>query len=208
MPAGGTTVHVSAATANWNAPTAAGSGSSSGTTVNASVASAAWAAPAARVGTLVNVSQVRAVWATGAPVVFVIGYSVWHEETRNTTWTEEARMPTWTEEARGVAWSAPTMTILVKRASEVRVYTMDLSNLPEIVAGDTVAAVSSVTATAETPGAAALTIAGIAVASGNKGAKATISGGTDGAQYIVSFTVTTAGGATLVGIGYLAINDR
>ncbi len=100
------------------------------------------------------------------------------------------------------------MTVLVKRAGEVRVYTMDLSNLPEISAGDTVSAVSSVTAAGETPGAAALTIGSTGVASGNKGAKATISGGTDGATYLVTFTVTTAGGATLVGIGYLTINDR
>jgi len=117
-------------------------------------------------------------------------------------------MPTWTEPDRGITWSAPTMTVLVKRAGEVRTYTMDLSNLPEISGGDTVSAVSSVTAAAETPGAAALSISSTGVASGNKGATAIIAGGSDGATYLVSFTVTTAGGATLVGIGYLAINDR
>jgi hypothetical protein len=130
------------------------------------------------------------------------------ENARSATWTEEARMPTWTEETRNLTWSPPAMTILVKRSAEVRVYTMDLSNLPEIVGGDTVSAVSSVTATAETPSAAALTIGSTAVATGNKGAKATISGGTDGATYLIEYTVTTAGGVTLCGVGYLAINDR
>lgn len=132
----------------------------------------------------------------------------WAESDRATLWSEEARMPTWSEPARATTWSAPTMTVLVKRANEVRVYTMSLANLPEISGGDTVSAVSSVTATAETPGASALTISNIAVASGSQGAKATISGGTDGATYLVEFTVTTAGGATLCGIGYLAVNDR
>ena len=134
---------------------------------------------------------------------------IWPEPGRANHWTESNRMPAWSEQNRPVKWSTPTMTTLVKRASELRQYTMDMSNLPEISGGDTVSSVSSVTATLlGPPGSSALTLSSQAVASNNKGATVKISGGSDGATYLISFTVATAAGYTLVGIGYLYIDDR
>ncbi len=101
------------------------------------------------------------------------------------------------------------MAILVKRAAETRLYTMDLSALPEF-ATDSVTAVSSVVASTSTPGASPsdLTITAKTVASGSKGATCKIAGGLDGATYLIEFTVTTANGYTLCGVGYLFVDDR
>ena len=102
------------------------------------------------------------------------------------------------------------MSTLVKREEEVRYYVMDFSLLPEIVAGDTVSSVTSVTVTTSTYGASPsdLTLSNEGVASGNKGAQVEISGGIDGSMYQLSFEVLTANGDTLVGIGYLYVDDR
>lgn len=129
---------------------------------------------------------------------------------RGVTWTEEQRVPTWTEPNRGKTWSAPAMTILVKRASEVRLYTMDLANLPEISGGDTVSSVTSISCVgASVPGAPSdLTLTSKAVTANSKGAQCKIAGGNDGVTYILNFTVLTAAGYTLVGIGYLYVDDR
>ena len=86
---------------------------------------------------------------------------------------------------------------------------MDLSLLPEMVGADTVASITSVTCINAVGGLTSdLTITNTAVASGNKGAQAKIAGGQDGAQYIVSFKVLTTNGYTLIGIGYLYVDDR
>jgi hypothetical protein len=133
----------------------------------------------------------------------------WTETARALTWQEVARMPTFIESARPNTWGTP-MTTLVKRAGETRLYTMDLSQLPEIAGGDTVSSVGTVGVSVVGPvGASAdLTISSKAVASGNKGAQFKIAGGTDGATYLISVTVTTTAGYTLVGIGYLYVDDR
>jgi hypothetical protein len=134
----------------------------------------------------------------------------WYETQRGIIWQEPGRMPTFTENARPVQWSAPTMSTLIKRAQENRLYTMDFSALPEIVAGDTVSSVTSVSQFNAANGAVStdLTITSQAVASGNKGAQCKISGGVDGTTYLLSFKVATVGGYTLIGIGYLYIDDR
>jgi hypothetical protein len=95
------------------------------------------------------------------------------------------------------------MSILVKRAAESRVYSMDFSQLPEISSGGTLAGVTSVTATP-----AGLTV-GTGTISGTT-VLVTLSGGTDGVLYQLSFTVTTNANpaATLVGIGYLLVDDQ
>jgi hypothetical protein len=102
------------------------------------------------------------------------------------------------------------MTILVKRAAEVRTYVMDLSALPEIVAGDTVASVSSITCTGASIGGGAsdLTLTSKTTSSSTQGAQCKIAGGVDGITYTMAFTVITTAGYTLVGIGYLYIDDR
>ncbi len=135
---------------------------------------------------------------------------IWIEPNRPFSWTELYRYYSWQEWNRSKTWSAPQMAALVKRAAEVRLYKMDLSLLPEIGGGDTVSSVTSVTASTNTAGAAGsdLTITNIGVASGNQGAQCKIAGGTDGATYQITFTVLTAAGYTLVGIGYLYIDDR
>ncbi len=95
------------------------------------------------------------------------------------------------------------MSILVKRAAESRVYSMDFSQLPEIAGGAALAGVASVTASPSGLTVGTGTIAGNTV-------HATLSGGTDGVLYQVSFTVTTNANppATLVGIGYLLVDDQ
>ncbi len=96
---------------------------------------------------------------------------------------------------------------LVKRAGEVRVYTMSFALMPEIVAGATLASVTSVVGTAENPtDATALTISGKAVTNSTS-AHATISAGQDGAYYRVEYTVVLSTGITLVGVGYMAVDD-
>ncbi len=133
----------------------------------------------------------------------------WAEWARAIVWQEGERMLSWQETARPIIWSNP-MTILTKRAGETRLYTMDLSQLPEITGGDTVSSVGTVAVSVVGPlGASAdLTISNKAVASGNKGAQFKIAGGTDSATYLISVTVTTAAGFTLIGIGYLYVDDR
>jgi hypothetical protein len=145
----------------------------------------------------------------------------WQEVTRGQSWQEALRGRSWQEAARSVAWqevnrisrwSAPIMASLTKRAGETRLYTMDLSLLPEIVGGDTVSSVSSVVVATSTPGAAPadLTISAIAVSASpaNKGAQCKVAGGIDGATYQLTFTVITAANYTLAGIGYIYIDDR
>jgi hypothetical protein len=64
------------------------------------------------------------------------------------------------------------MTILTKRAAESRRYTMDLSNLPEFAAGDTIASVTYVhcTTAVGTGGSTTdLTLGTISIHAGNKG---------------------------------------
>jgi hypothetical protein len=118
-------------------------------------------------------------------------------------WVESARGTTFMECSRATTWTAPTMSILVKRAAESRVYSMDFSQLPEIAGGGALAAVTSVTASP-----AGLTV-GTGTISGNT-VQVTLSGGTDGILYQVSFTATTNRNppATLVGIGYLLVDDQ
>jgi hypothetical protein len=92
------------------------------------------------------------------------------------------------------------MSILVKRANESRTYWMDFGNQPEVQGGQTL---SSPSVSGSPSG---LTITGAAV-SGNK-VQATVAGGTDGTLYQLSFQCATSGGATLVGIGYLQVDDQ
>jgi hypothetical protein len=136
----------------------------------------------------------------------------WQEVTRNIAWQEPLRNNAWQEVFRNNRWSAPIMATLVKRAGETRLYTMDLSLLPEIVGGDTVSSVNSVTVTTSSVGAqpSDINITGVAVSASpaNKGAQCKVTGGIDGATYQLSFNVLTAAGYTLVGIGYIYIDDR
>ena len=83
------------------------------------------------------------------------------------------------------------MTVLVKRAGETRLYTMDLSQLPEMTGGDTVSSVGTVAVSdiGNVGASADLTISNKAVASGNKGAQFKIAGGTDDA-HLFAFRVT------------------
>jgi hypothetical protein len=118
-------------------------------------------------------------------------------------WVESARGVIFTESSRARTWTAPTMSILVKRAAESRVYSMDFSQLPEIVGGAALAGVTAVTASP-----AGLTV-GTGTIAGNT-VQVTLSGGTDGVLYQISFTATTNASppATLVGIGYLLVDDQ
>lgn len=135
----------------------------------------------------------------------------WTEPARGNKWTEVARMPSWAELARSNKWSAPTMATLSKRAGETRLYTMDLSNLPEIVGGDTIASVTTIlcTGVVGTGGSTSdLTLSSKAVTSSNKGGQCKIAGGVDGCTYQLSFALLSTAGYTLVGIGYLLVEDR
>jgi hypothetical protein len=116
---------------------------------------------------------------------------------------------TWQEPARAKLWSATVASTLTKRAAESRLYTMDFSQMPEIVAGDTISSVTAVTGTVESGyNASSLTVGTTGVAGSSKTATAVLSGGTDGAIYKVSFKVATTAGYTLIGVGYLCIDDE
>jgi hypothetical protein len=130
---------------------------------------------------------------------------------QNSTWTESARGIVWIESNRSRTWSAPAMTILTKRAGETRLYTMDFSNMPEIVGGDTLTGTPTwncISAVGTGGKTSDLAFTSPALHAGNKGADVKIAGGVDGVTYGVSASVTTAAGYTLVGIGYLYIDDR
>ncbi len=151
------------------------------------------------------------------PGVLILGSSsplvggTWTEADRSNTWVEANRVPTWTEPDRGIEWSAPDMATLVKRAGETRLYTMSMALLPEIAGGDTIASVTSIlcTSVVSGPGATSdLTLSSKAVTSNSQGGQCKIAGGTDGVTYLLTFTLLTAAGNTLVGIGYLYVDDR
>jgi hypothetical protein len=113
----------------------------------------------------------------------------------------------WTEPARALTWTAPTMTVFTKRAGEVRSYALSFANLPEITGGQQLTGITSVTANIVTnlAGAGNLTV-GASTLSGSS-VQVLLSGGTDGVTYQIVFTVTTNAGVTLVGIGYLLVED-
>ncbi len=103
--------------------------------------------------------------------------------------------------------------LLVKRPEEERLYTMDLSEQPEIVAGDTVASVVSITCM-EASGAGTvtaaitdLTLTVKAVSSDPQGAQCMIAGGVDKGVYLLKFVVLTTAGAKLGGRGRLRVED-
>jgi hypothetical protein len=112
----------------------------------------------------------------------------------------------WIEDPRGITWSAPVATTLVKRPAESRFYTMDLSQLPELAGGDTISSVKAVAASV--PGAGALTVGSPSIVNSSTGVQVQVSGGTVGATYTVSFTVATAAGSTLGGVGYVNVSDQ
>jgi hypothetical protein len=134
----------------------------------------------------------------------------WQEEDRGVAWQETERVVDWQEPERGLNWQAPAMTILVKRAAEVRQYVMDLSQLPEIAGGDTVASVTTILCTQASQGDATsdLTLSSKATSSSPQGAQCQVAGGVDGITYTLEFTVLTTAGWTLVGVGYLYVDDR
>jgi len=93
------------------------------------------------------------------------------------------------------------MVTLIKRTGEMRTYHMDFSLQPELVGGETLAALTSVVATPT-----GLTITPSGVAAGK--AAFVVSGGPiDGQTFLLTVTVTTSGGSILVGLGKIKIRD-
>lgn len=103
----------------------------------------------------------------------------------------------------------PAVPPLIKRSPEVRTYTMDFSRLPELVNGDTIDTITSLTPTEESlPDASVdLTLTDQTVAGSGQTVTFTASGGTSGLIYKITVVVVTVGGATLCGVGYLEVND-
>ncbi len=88
--------------------------------------------------------------------------------------------------------------VLTKYAAEARQYILDFSQMPEIVGGDTLASVTSVTATPS----------GLTVGTGSiSGATVLVelSGGTSGTLYSVEAVVATTAGWVLAGVGQLSV---
>jgi hypothetical protein len=135
---------------------------------------------------------------------------IWQEQARGVVWQEAQRLINWQEANRSFKWQAPTMSILVKRAAEVRTYLMDLSQLPEIAGGDTVASVTMIVCVSASAGGATtdLTLSSKTTSSSPQGAQCKVAGGLDGITYLLEFTVATTAGYTLVGVGYLYVDDR
>lgn len=99
---------------------------------------------------------------------------------------------------------------LVKRSAESAPYGYDFVNDAVIAAGDTIASVTSVTATligSTPPGLADTLVLGSFSFSGTV-VSLRVSGGLSGTQYEVEFRVLTAGGYTRVGLGQLSVDDQ
>lgn len=90
------------------------------------------------------------------------------------------------------------MSILYKDPAEIRAFVMDFSAFSEIVGGDTINTVVSLTISPAGPTLGPTSISGGQV-------KFTITGGTSGTNYTVTCQVTTLTGATLKGIGTLIV---
>ncbi len=90
------------------------------------------------------------------------------------------------------------MNILTKQPAEVTIYSMDFEDL--LRSGDSIASVTSVTATPS-----GLTL-GTASITGTE-VQFSISSGTDGTWYAVEVVIATLGGDTLEGDGYLYVTD-
>ncbi len=131
----------------------------------------------------------------------------WIEPARGIVWSEQARPIVWVEPSRGITWSATTMTTLFMRPGELAFYTMDLSALPELVAGDTIASINSITLTPLTVGASALTLTNQAITANLKGVRVEIGGAVTEANYRVRVSVTTTAGLIKGGRGILVVND-
>lgn len=143
------------------------------------------------------------------PLVPLIA-GTWVELERGTSWTEYARPLLWKEKVRSIVWSTdmPLMT-LVERLGESAVYAYDFKNDAVILSGDTLASVTSVTATARSPNetpAPALPTLGTPNVQGTK-ATVEITGTQDEAEYVIRFVVQTTGGFTRVGLGILDVNE-
>lgn len=91
------------------------------------------------------------------------------------------------------------MARLQKYAGELRTYVFDFSLQAEIVAGDTISTISSVTATPSGLFVGASSIVGNTV-------KVILSQGTASTTYTVVCLITTSSGATIEGIGSLQVN--
>lgn len=92
-----------------------------------------------------------------------------------------------------------TAQTLIKQPSEIRSYVMDFS--PLLGAGETLTAASSVTAAPS-----GLTLVGSPTVSGTFAAQ-TVSGGTAGQRYKITYLVTTSDGNTLEAEGILAVKE-
>lgn len=79
-------------------------------------------------------------------------------------------------------------------------FTMDFSSLPELAGAANIASVTSVVASPTGP-----TIAGIQIDTGGKSASALFSGGVDGTDYAVTYTVLLSTGQTIVRTGILQV---
>lgn len=90
------------------------------------------------------------------------------------------------------------MATLQKYPAEVRTYVFDFSQMDEIVAGDTISSITSVTASPS-----GLTV-GTSQISGSD-INVVLSSGTSGTTYTVSCIIVTSSNATLEGQGQLQV---
>jgi len=130
----------------------------------------------------------------------------WTESARNLIWTEQARPIAWTESARQTTWTGsadvPIATTLIETPDEVRLYGFNFALFPEIVAGDTIASVVSITQVA---GDNLLTV-GAASISGDE-VLALLSTGTAGVVYVLKCKIMTAAGRVLTCGGRLLVES-
>jgi len=89
-------------------------------------------------------------------------------------------------------------TTLQKYPSELRTFSFAFSAFSEIVSGDTIASIDSITASPTGLTLGSQSISGSTV-------RVVISGGTEGATYTVNCLVTTSSGAKIEGQGLLFI---
>lgn len=135
---------------------------------------------------------------------------VWTEGTRSVTWGEVTRILVWAgTQQRG----QQKVLTLLSRTLESAIYAYDFSNDAAVLAGDSIASVTSVAVTPQNQIAlaGALPSLGIPMVSGKRVLVMITAPGEPvgvGGQFLVRFTIHTVAGLTRVGLGIYVVSDQ
>lgn len=156
--------------------------------------------------TLSVVGSLNTLVATGLTGSVSAPLASWYARTQPTAWQARLLATSWWANRTGLTWRAGMSdhvnNVLTKTPGDLLWrYAMDLSELPQVRAGATIASVTSVAASPS-----GLTIASSQVDTGSKSASATFGGGTADTDYAVTFTVVLSTGETVARTGTLKVS--